>query len=486
MKETQPTSGARVGQHRDHYRALQPEPEPVERSHRLGTAGRRAQHLLAAFVLLLPLSQTACSARLPAPVSLTSDDWGRYPVQPPTRPVTRLAFVFGNDDDAQLDATVRALAARGALVARVDPDRFAVGVLDRREHCLDLAGIVNWHADQLGRRFALANLSPPLLVGHGTGAGLIYALLAQAPPLTFAAGIGNTPTARLALGKPLCGVSLPTPDRLPLPPAQLGAPWYIVGDTQGAPLLGATNAGNTNGQVRRLPSETLARAATDVLDALDAAARPQAEALGDLPLVELPAPRPTDTLAIIYTGDGGWRDIDKTIGGLLARQGMAVVGVDSVRYFWRRRSAQQTANDLARILDHYRAAWGSGRVVLVGYSFGADVLPFAYNRLPVDRQQRVATVALLAPARGANFEVSIGGWLGHASNTTTPTLPALQRIPPEKILCVYGASEATESLCTAPGLGAITRLERPGDHHFDRRYDLIANAIRAHFAAGKP
>ena len=35
------------------------------------------------------------------------------------------------------------------------------------------------------------------------------------------------------------------------------------------------------------------------------------------------------------------------------------------------------------------------RVLLVGYSFGADVLPFVVNRLPPDLRDRVASVSLL-------------------------------------------------------------------------------------------
>lgn len=441
-------------------------------------------------LLAMLLSQAACSLRLPAPVELTSDDWGAYQVQQPAGTVTRLSFVFGRAGDAELDATVRALAARGALVARIDVDRFAANVLDRHERCLDLAGIVNWHADYLGRRFDLTDMAPPLLVGHGAGSELIYDLLAQAPALTFAAGVSDAPAQHLALRKPLCG-GVPgaalagKPGKRALRPRLLGAPWRVVGGMQNDALLRSVSAKNPNGQILMLPAGPLARAATDALDALDAAARPHAASLGDLPLVELPVKQATDSLVVIYSGDGGWRDIDKTLGDMLARQGMAVVGVDSVRYFWHRRDPQRIADDLARILDHYRSAWGSRRVVLIGYSFGADILPFAYNRLPSDWQQRVGTLALLAPGRGADFEVSISGWLGRASSAAAPILPELQRIAPDKVLCVYGAREKAESLCTAPGAGAITRLERPGDHHFDRRYDLIADAIRAHFAAGK-
>ncbi|WP_448511056.1 AcvB/VirJ family lysyl-phosphatidylglycerol hydrolase [Immundisolibacter sp.] len=447
-------------------------------------AGRRLPGML---LLLLLLSQTACSAGPPAPVDLNSDDWGAYRVQPPAGSVARLAFVFGAATDPALDATVRALARHGALVARIDVDRFAANVLDRPERCLDLAGIVNWHADYLGRRFALADLDPPLLVGHGLGAGWVYALAAQAPPLTFAGAVTDAPASRLALHKPLCQVS-GRPNRVGtvgLHALSITLPWRVVGDTSGATLLPAVEA-KSPGRVQRVGNLPLAGVVTDTLDALEKAARPQAASVGDLPLVELPAKKPTGTLAIIYSGDGGWRDIDKTIGGLLSRQGVAVVGVDSVRYFWHHRQPQRIADDLARILDHYRTAWGSHRVVVIGYSFGADILPFAYNRLPAEWQQRVGTLALLAPGHGADFEVSISSWLGRKNPGAAPLLPELLRIPPGKVLCVYGAKEKTESLCTMPGAGSITRLERPGDHHFDRRYDQIADAIRAHLAAGKP
>ena len=36
--------------------------------------------------------------------------------------------------------------------------------------------------------------------------------------------------------------------------------------------------------------------------------------IGDLPLVELPGPRSDPILVLFLSGDGGWRDLDKTIG----------------------------------------------------------------------------------------------------------------------------------------------------------------------------
>lgn len=152
----------------------------------------------------------ACAPRLPPPVDLASDDWGAYQAQPPNGPPTRLVFAFGSADDAQLDAATQALARRGALVARVDVDRFAAGLAKKTDACLYLSGMVEWHTNYLGRRFGLAHLDPPLLVGHERGAGVVYTLLAQAAELAFSGGVTDPPDAALAipLHKPLCNLDV--------------------------------------------------------------------------------------------------------------------------------------------------------------------------------------------------------------------------------------------------------------------------------------
>lgn len=62
-------------------------------------------------------------------------------------------------------------------------------------------------------------------------------------------------------------------------------------------------------------------------------------------------------------------------------------------------------------MQHYRQKWGTQRFVLVGYSFGADVLPATYNRLPEAEQKRVDSIMLLAlPAAAVLRSMSMAGW----------------------------------------------------------------------------
>ena len=61
-------------------------------------------------------------------------------------------------------------------------------------------------------------------------------------------------------------------------------------------------------------------------------------------LVEMPAPRRRgDAFAIILSGDGGWRDLDRQIGRHLRDTGVPVLGFDCLNWFWRRRSPEETA-----------------------------------------------------------------------------------------------------------------------------------------------
>src|SRR3984893_9934422 len=88
-----------------------------------------------------------------------------------------------------------------------------------------------------------------------------------------------------------------------------------------------------------------------------------------LPLVEMPATRgASDTLVVFVSGDGGWAPIDREVSKVLAGNGMPVVGLNALQYFWTRRTPETASRDLQWIMENYLSTWKKGRVVLVGYS----------------------------------------------------------------------------------------------------------------------
>ncbi|WP_095077433.1 virulence factor family protein [Pseudomonas sp. Irchel s3h17] len=194
-----------------------------------------------------------------------------------------------------------------------------------------------------------------------------------------------------------------------------------------------------------------------------------------IPVVEVPAGQARDTVTLFLSGDGGWRDLDRDVAGEMAKIGYPVVGIDTLRYYWQHKSPEQSAIDLGELMQHYRQKWGTKRFILTGYSFGADVLPAIYNRLPESEQQRVDAIILLAFARTGSFEIEVEGWLGNAGKEAA-TGPEMARLPAAKVVCIYGAEEADESGCTdKTAVGEAVKL--PGGHHFDENYPALAQRL---------
>lgn len=212
--------------------------------------------------------------------------------------------------------------------------------------------------------------------------------------------------------------------------------------------------------------------------ACNAPSAPQAEPVKDLPLIEAPAASPSaQSFALLISGDGGWAGIDKHLTAALNTQGLSVVGWNSLRYFWKRRTPEETARDVGRALNHYLAAWGKQSVVLVGYSRGADVLPAVVARLPEELRARVRLVALVAPSQSVEFEVHLRDLLG-GGGADYPVLPEVKALGGLPVLCLYGDEEIKESVCPqltdVPG---VRSLMLKGGHHFSGNYTRVARAI---------
>jgi type IV secretory pathway VirJ component len=200
-----------------------------------------------------------------------------------------------------------------------------------------------------------------------------------------------------------------------------------------------------------------------------------ANSLADLPLIEVPTAVASDTFAVMISGDGGWAAIDKAISRSFADAGIPVVGLNALEYLWKKKTPDLAARDLERIIGHYGSVWKRERVVLAGYSRGADVLAVVTNRLSPAVQQKIRLLALLGPSRSVEFEFHVSDWFSDPSRGL-PTLPEIRKLKGKPTVCIYGASE-TDSLCRDLGAGAAVLKPLKGAHHFDGNYEALARLI---------
>jgi type IV secretory pathway VirJ component len=398
---------------------------------------------------------------------------------------------------------IHALLDQNAMIARIDTPALLDNLAADDAGCVFPSGDLENLAHYVQGSSHLPAYYTPLLVGDGVGASLAYALLAQAPSGTFGGALSLGFCPALPLPKPLCkGEQLRlTPrdhDLLLQPSKTIGANWLVlqgardhvcppqatlafVGGVDGARLDVVPDVDNSfRGSLDWLPQLLTAYDALASGRGSPVAAPPE---LAGLPVVEMPTPREGDAFAVLISGDGGWAGLDKAVASELVAKGVPVVGLDSLRYFWSARTPAGLAADLDRILEYYASHWHKTRAVLVGYSQGADVLPFAVNRLDARSKQLLAQVVLLAPSPKASFEFHASHWLGDEDDGE-PVLPEARRLDAAKTLCLYGA-EDDDALCpqVAPDHARAVRL--PGGHHFNGAYEALANLILAALRAAE-
>jgi type IV secretory pathway VirJ component len=199
-----------------------------------------------------------------------------------------------------------------------------------------------------------------------------------------------------------------------------------------------------------------------------------------LPLIELSAKRVDakhHRFAIMLTGDGGWRRIDVRVTNRFREEGIPVVGFLTPEYFSTLRTADESACALERTIRFYRTLWKCDRVLLIGYSRGADILPFMLSRLPADVRASVDVVALLGLERSIDFRYH-RSWIPfyHPKETQYAVLPEVQKLRDYRLLCFYGEKEK-DSLCHALDPQMATIIRERGSHHFAGNYSGIADAI---------
>ena len=384
------------------------------------------------------------------------------------------------------DKIAAALAADGALVIGVDTKVYLQKIAPEKKTCDQLVGDVESLSRQVQREHSGDSYQFPILVGTGAGGTLAGAVLAEAPPNTLSGAISIDPDATLTTEHPLCPgapiTKIADKDYQYGPLATLSGFWEVVLTSDAAPLarahvLALKQGGmpldlfNENGEPPVLLSGLIR----------PRLALPPSDSVADLPLVELPVddktPRADGMMAVVLSGDGGWRDLDKTIADDLQNEGVPVVGFDSLRYFWRKKTPEQTAADLAQILETYSAKWHADKIALVGYSFGADVLPFVYNLLPEKLKHEVVLVSLLAFETRADWEISVSGWLGAPpTDAAVPVEPAVSEMPGSLLQCMYGEEEDDTACPPLQARGAEV-VKTTGGHHFDKDYDALAARI---------
>jgi type IV secretory pathway VirJ component len=442
--------------------------------------------------------------------SMTFEPFGKITLYSKSAQPGNVALFVSGDGGWNLGVVdmARELASLDALVVGIDINHFLKEKEASSEKCLYPAADFEALSKFVQMKLQYPSYRTPVLIGYSSGATLIYAVLVQAPPNTFLGGISLGFCPDLLLTKQMCrgsGLEWTTGPKGKgynfLPATSLEVPWIALQGTidqvcesnstesfvkevsQGKIMVlpkvghGFSVPKNWMAQFTQAFSSITARVTKE--DAAPAATpNGKSRVLSDLPLIEVPATGGhSDIMGVIITGDGGWGVTDRGIAQNLAATGISVVGLNSLHYFWNRKTPEQTAADLNRILQHYSALWNRNKVMVIGYSFGADVLPFALNRISRESQEKIKAVAFLGLSSTADFQFHLTDWFGSSKRPTAQMVrPELEKLRGRKMLCFYGTDD-DDALCGQLDQGLVKAIPIQGGHRFGRGYKPIVDAI---------
>jgi type IV secretory pathway VirJ component len=368
-------------------------------------------------------------------------------------------------------------------VAEVDTSAYLQGLNKSNPKCQNVVSDADGLSRLIQREYHFPNYLTPILAGVGEGGTVAEMTLTAALPMTIAGAVSIDPSPSVASMQPFCTsvAAHPVPGGFSYGSAQELNGFWTVGLTPHVVPAGHTYV--TSLQEAGMPVELNTLTGASLGDTLLSLIEPHIGGIAALPVTILPVAKPLKLMAVVISGDGGWRDLDRSIAENLQQRGVPVVGWDSLRYFWTVKTPEQTADQLANVLTTYMAKWNTPDVALIGYSFGADVMPFAYNRLPQELRSHVKLLALLGLAHRADFRIVVYGWLGAPpSSDALRVLPELSKIPARLLQCYYGQDDR-DTVCPSEAARGVEVVRTAGGHHFDGNYDALAEDILAGFKA---
>lgn len=201
----------------------------------------------------------------------------------------------------------------------------------------------------------------------------------------------------------------------------------------------------------------------------------------DMPAADAGPARPAIAM---LSGDMGDRvGMTPKLSARLNDRGYAVVTVNSLTYFSPRRTPQETAQLIETAMARAMKLGKTDHVVLIGQSFGADMLHAGLAEFPAAARRPIRSVVLIVPGEDIIFRASpieLAG-IETPDQRAHPTASQLNWVP---VTCIHGAKEAG-SLCPELQMPNVRRITLPGGHKLDSDARAVEAAVLPAIVAAK-
>lgn len=196
----------------------------------------------------------------------------------------------------------------------------------------------------------------------------------------------------------------------------------------------------------------------------------------DLPLKEWIAQSHDKPLVFYISGDGGFNKFSTQLCDAFNKKGYDVIALNAKSYFGDKKTPEQTTIAINNCIFKNLSARASQKVVMVGYSFGADVLPFVLNRLPQQMENKIIVSVLISSSGSTDFETHWSDMLGGNAKRSMDVVSELNKYTGSNVVIINGSDDNDLDFKKIT-LKNYAHEVLPGGHHFDGATEDIANVI---------
>lgn len=185
-------------------------------------------------------------------------------------------------------------------------------------------------------------------------------------------------------------------------------------------------------------------------------------------------------LIFYISGDGGLNKFSTSLCEYIHSSGYSITALDAKSYFWNKKTPDLAASDIDNYINNHFKNQKNQRLILVGYSFGADVIPFIINKLSQKTKTTLQTLILLSPSSSTDFEIHVIDMLGWEKKRKMDVVNEVNQLGSIKTITIFGSDENNFPV-NQIRLKNFSNEILPGGHHFEGNTDEVGNTLMKYF-----
>ena len=196
----------------------------------------------------------------------------------------------------------------------------------------------------------------------------------------------------------------------------------------------------------------------------------------NLPIKEWVTNNHNKPLIFYISGDGGMNKFSTSLCEGFFKKGFDVSALNARDYFWDRKTPEKTASDVNNFLIKKLTGRKNQQVVLIGYSFGADIVPFIIKGISKNIDDKILVSFLMASSGNTDFEIHWADIFGGSTKRSMDVVTEINKLSDKKIV-IISASDDKALAVNNITLKRFTHEVLPGGHHFDGDTQEIVKVI---------